>query len=133
LPHTASLTPSTAINELDHRVPRCLAVGDYDGDDNLWPQPRAEALVKDDMEAEVCRLVCQFRTMPIENAVELFADWRAGYRIVVGMRHERNGVVDADLNNAARRLRPDEFGRSAGSHAPMEEEPCGNHRGKHQH
>jgi hypothetical protein len=70
--------------ELDHRVPRCLAVGDYDGDDNLWPQPRAEALVKDDMEAEVCRLVCQFRTMPLEYAVELFADGRAGYRIVFG-------------------------------------------------
>jgi hypothetical protein len=70
--------------ELDHRVPRCLAVGDYDGDNNLWPQPRAEALVKDDMEAEVCRLVCQFRTIPLEYAVELFADWRAGYRIVFG-------------------------------------------------
>jgi hypothetical protein len=38
---------------LDHRVPRCLAVGEYDGDDNLWPQPRAEALIKDDVEAEV--------------------------------------------------------------------------------
>jgi hypothetical protein len=42
--------------ELDRRVPRCLALGDYDGDDNLWPQPRGEALIKDDMEAEVCRL-----------------------------------------------------------------------------
>lgn len=58
--------------ELDHRVPRCLAIGDYDGDDNLWPQPRAEALIKDDMEAEVCRLVCQSRTMPLAYAVELF-------------------------------------------------------------
>jgi hypothetical protein len=70
--------------ELDHRVPRCLAVGDYDGDNNLWPQPRAEALIKDDMEAEVCRLVCQFRTMSIEYAVGLFADWRTGYHIVFG-------------------------------------------------
>jgi hypothetical protein len=32
--------------ELDHRLPRCLAVGDYDGDTNLSPQPLAEALIK---------------------------------------------------------------------------------------
>jgi hypothetical protein len=69
---------------LDHRVPRCLGVGDYDGDTNLSPQPLGEALIKDDMEAEVCRLAFQFRTMSPEYAVELFADWRAGYRIVFG-------------------------------------------------
>ena len=74
LPHTAYLTPSTAITSWTRRVPRCRAVGDYDSDDDLWPQPSAEALIKDDMEAEVCRLACQIRAMPLEYAVGLF--WR---------------------------------------------------------
>jgi hypothetical protein len=60
--------------ELDHRVPRCLAVGDYDGDDNLWPQPRAEALIKGQLEREVCQRVCRVETMKLDDAVGLFAD-----------------------------------------------------------
>jgi hypothetical protein len=38
----------------DNVAPRCLAVGNYDGDDNLQPQLLAEAHVKDEMEAEAC-------------------------------------------------------------------------------
>jgi hypothetical protein len=72
--------------ELDHRIPRCL--GGQDTDDNLVPQPLAEADVKDELEREVCRRVCGRRpTMAVEAAWRLgdsWRNWRAGYRQVFG-------------------------------------------------
>jgi hypothetical protein len=68
--------------ELDHRVPRCL--GGSDTDDNLWPQPIAEARIKDTLEAEACRRVCQAHTMMIGDAMRLFDDWKAGYQQIFG-------------------------------------------------
>jgi hypothetical protein len=83
--------------ELDHRVPRCLAVGDYDSDDNLWPQRRAEALIKDDMEAEVCRLVCNSEQCLLSTPSSCLRIGEPATASCSDMRHERNGLVDADL------------------------------------
>jgi hypothetical protein len=60
--------------ELDHRVPRCIAVGDYDADSNLSPQPLAEAKIKDSLEREVCRRACDDHTLSLGDAIILFTD-----------------------------------------------------------
>ncbi len=70
--------------ELDHRIPRCL--GGSDADDNLWPQPLAEAKLKDRLERKACRIVCRDNTMSVDEAVRLFDDWRASYRLMFGVQ-----------------------------------------------
>jgi hypothetical protein len=70
--------------QLDHVVPRCLAVGNYDGDDNLQPQPLTEARVKDQMEREVCRRVCDHHSLGLADGVALFRDWQTGYWRIFG-------------------------------------------------
>jgi hypothetical protein len=94
LPHTAFRTRiAGSPSWLDHRVPRCLAVGDYDADSNLSPQPLTEALITDELEREVRWRVCRAGTMTFNDAVALFTDWQAGYRIVFGhpRRQETGG------------------------------------------
>ncbi len=68
--------------ELDHRVPRCL--GGSDADSNVWPEPLAEALIKDRLERKVCRIACRDGALSVDDAVRLFDDWRIGYKQVFG-------------------------------------------------
>jgi hypothetical protein len=42
------------------------------------PKPLGEALVKDEMEREVCWRVCHAGTIKLDDAVDLFADWLNG-------------------------------------------------------
>jgi hypothetical protein len=56
--------------ELDHLIPRCL--GGADEVRNLWPQPLAEAKVKDAIEAAVCRRVCNDGTETIWSGQSFF-------------------------------------------------------------
>lgn len=59
----------------DDRVPVCLG-GDNAAPTNHWPQPRAQALVKDRLERRLCRMVCGGEiSVPAAQAVFL-GDWR---------------------------------------------------------
>jgi hypothetical protein len=62
--------------ELDHLIPRCL--GGADSVSNLWPEPLAEATVKDAAEARICRAVCTDHTMSLEAGQRFFTSglWR---------------------------------------------------------
>jgi hypothetical protein len=62
--------------EIDHLVPRCLGSGDTVP--NLWPEPLAEAVRKDQKEREICRAVCDFGSMSITEGQRFFIDrrWR---------------------------------------------------------
>ena len=45
---------------------------------NLWPEPLAEAVDKDAVEARICRAVCTERTMSLEAGQRFFVSgqWR---------------------------------------------------------
>jgi hypothetical protein len=59
----------------DHRVPLC--VGGADDPANRWPQRWADARRKDDLEAAVCKAVCE-RRMSLQDGQAIFlGDWRA--------------------------------------------------------
>ena len=62
--------------ELDHLVPRCA--GGSDEVRNLWPEPLAEATIKDAAEARICRAVCTLHTMSLEAGQRFFTteEWR---------------------------------------------------------
>lgn len=69
--------------EDDHLVPLCL--GGADVPSNRWPEPIAEARIKDELEGEACRSVCR-GAVPLATAQEWFlGDWSAAYRIVFGV------------------------------------------------
>lgn len=60
--------------EFDHRVPLCD--GGADTITNLWPEPWAEARIKDRLEAATCRAVCAGR-ITLHRAQAIFlGDWR---------------------------------------------------------
>lgn len=65
--------------QLDHRLPLCLGGSNDPG--NLWPQPLAEAKLKDQLEAHACREVCAGR-VSLEEAQSWFTHWQASYREV---------------------------------------------------
>ena len=68
--------------ELDHLV--SLELGGSNDAANLWPQPRASAVVKDRLEDELHRRVCAGR-LPLDQAQAMIArDWVATYRRVFG-------------------------------------------------
>jgi hypothetical protein len=62
--------------EIDHLVPRCI--GGADTVSNLWPEPLAEAVRKDQKEREICRAVCDLGSMLITEGQRFFIDrrWR---------------------------------------------------------
>lgn len=73
--------------ECDHDVP--VALGGSTIAANLWPQPNAEAAMKDALEVEMQRLACvAVRTLTPEDAAKVLAqeqheiaeDWPAAYR-----------------------------------------------------
>jgi len=65
-------------------VPVCLG-GDNADPRNHWPQPRPSAREKDQLEAWVCRAVCDEHSMALPDAQAMFlGDWRAAYRQVFG-------------------------------------------------
>lgn len=65
--------------ELDHRVP--LALGGANSWLNVWPQPLAEARIKDRLEIAVWRAVCRDHTLSLDAAQAMFmGDWRRAYR-----------------------------------------------------
>jgi hypothetical protein len=76
--------------EEDHLVPLGLGGAPYDPR-NLWPEPRIiangwNALVKDELETTLPRLVCSGR-MSLEEAQRAIArDWIAAYRYYVRKR-----------------------------------------------
>lgn len=68
--------------EIDHRVP--LEIGGSNGRENLWPQSYDtkpwNALVKDQLENEIHRQVCE-GDISLEEAQELFrGNWIDGYK-----------------------------------------------------
>jgi hypothetical protein len=70
--------------EDDDRVPVCLG-GDNSSPLNHWPQPLSSAREKDQLEAAVCRMVCDERSLPLGDAQRLFlGDWREAFRLVFG-------------------------------------------------
>lgn len=65
---------SWRLYELDHRIPLCL-----DGSNdltNLWPQPKAEAARKDDLEIKLCREVDDGAIALHDAQAVFFGDWR---------------------------------------------------------
>jgi hypothetical protein len=70
--------------EDDDRVPVCLG-GDGADPRNHWPEPWVQARQKDRLEAEVCRMVCDERTMTLRAGQAIFlGDWEAGYSQMFG-------------------------------------------------
>jgi hypothetical protein len=74
--------------EEDHLVPLGLGGAPYDPR-NLWPEPRAiasgwNAVVKDELEAILPRLVCSGRVSLAEAQRAIAGDWIAAYRYYVG-------------------------------------------------
>ena len=66
----------------DHLVP--LELGGLDGCDNLWPEPRVEARMKDKLEDAIRSHVCVCHDLTLAEGQELFRrDWRKGYAIYV--------------------------------------------------
>jgi hypothetical protein len=70
----------------DDRVPVCLG-GDNGNPLNHWAQPRSSAREKDQLEAWVCRAVCDEHSMALRDAQAMFlGDWREAYRQVFRAR-----------------------------------------------
>jgi hypothetical protein len=49
--------PNVRTHQMDHLIP--LGVGGADDDNNLWPQPYDEAILKDKLEWRMRDLVCK--------------------------------------------------------------------------
>ena len=77
--------------EIDHRVPLCI--GGADVKENLWPQlgwQHPSYYDKDRLEAEVCRMVCDYGEMTLPDAQAIFmGDWIAGYQQIFGRAPSR--------------------------------------------
>jgi hypothetical protein len=66
------------------RVPICLG-GDNADPRNHWPESWPQAREKDRLEAEVCRIFCDHRTMTLKAGQAIFlGDWRQGYERMFG-------------------------------------------------
>jgi hypothetical protein len=64
--------------QMDHLIP--LGIGGTDNDDNLWPQPFAEAMLKDKLEWRMRDLVCK-EHVPVEKLQqEIRTNWWDAYR-----------------------------------------------------
>ena len=76
--------------EVDHRVPLCL--GGADVAENRWPQLGFEHpsyYDKDQLEVEVCRMVCRERSISLPDGQAIFlGDWIAGYEQIFGQSPE---------------------------------------------
>jgi hypothetical protein len=64
--------------QTDHLIP--LGIGGADNDDNLWPQPYAEALLKDKLEWRMRDLVCKENVPPEKLQQEIRTNWWDAYR-----------------------------------------------------
>jgi hypothetical protein len=68
--------------EFDHLIPRSL--GGADAEANLYPQPWAEARVKDRLEIKLSKLVCN-GTVSLEEAQQVMrTNWPAGFVKFIG-------------------------------------------------
>lgn len=67
--------------EDDDRVPVCLG-GDNASPLNHWPEVWPQAHVKDRLDAEACRLVCEGKVAVVTAQGWFLGDWRDGYRAV---------------------------------------------------
>jgi hypothetical protein len=78
--------PLSAIGtvEDDDRVPVSLGGGNSSSLNHL-PEPLSSAREKDQLEAAVCRMVCDEHSIPLADAQRLFlGDWRQAFRRVFG-------------------------------------------------
>lgn len=60
-----------SLYEDDDRIPLCLG-GDNADPRNHWPQPWNEAEVKDRLEREICKAVCDRHTMTLDQGQRIF-------------------------------------------------------------
>jgi hypothetical protein len=64
--------------ELDHLVP--LGIGGADEENNLWPQPKEEAELKDKLEWRMRDLVCKENVPPEKLQREIKENWWSAYQ-----------------------------------------------------
>lgn len=64
--------------QMDHLIP--LGIGGADNDNNLWPQPKAEAELKDKLEWRMRDLVCKENVPPEKLQQEIRTNWWDAYR-----------------------------------------------------
>jgi hypothetical protein len=64
--------------QLDHLIP--LGIGGADADNNLWPQPKEEAELKDKLEWRMRDLVCKENVPPEKLQQEIKENWWSAYQ-----------------------------------------------------
>lgn len=68
--------------QLDHVIP--LGIGGADSEDNIWPQPKAEAELKDKLEWRMRDMICAYGASSPEQVKtlqrEIATDWVAAYK-----------------------------------------------------